>query len=95
MGVNTFEAPDAGGTPPAPRELVRSTEAEKRQQVENLRAFQARHAARAEPALRRLADTARAGRNVFGELLETVKVASLGQICTALFEVGGRYRRAM
>ena len=94
VGVNTFEAPDAGA-PPAPREHVRSTEAEKRQQVASLHAFQARHAARAEPALRRLADTARSGRNVFGELLESVKVASLGQICAALFEVGGRYRRAM
>jgi len=27
--------------------------------------------------------------------LETVKVASLGQISDALFEVGGRYRRSM
>jgi methylmalonyl-CoA mutase len=32
---------------------------------------------------------------VFEELLETVKVASLGQITDALFAVGGRYRRAM
>jgi methylmalonyl-CoA mutase len=32
---------------------------------------------------------------VFGELMETVKVASLGQISEALFEVGGRYRRAL
>ena len=31
----------------------------------------------------------------FAELLETVKVASLGQIVDALFEVGGRYRRTM
>ena len=38
---------------------------------------------------------ARRDDNVFAELLETVKVASLGQICDALFEVGGRYRRAM
>ena len=33
--------------------------------------------------------------HLFDELLETVKVASLGQISEALFEVGGRYRRAM
>ena len=31
----------------------------------------------------------------FRELLETVKVASLGQITDALFAVGGRYRRSM
>ena len=35
------------------------------------------------------------GGNVFEELLETVKVASLGQISEALFDVGGRYRRSM
>jgi methylmalonyl-CoA mutase len=32
---------------------------------------------------------------VFAELMQTVKVASLGQIVEALFEVGGQYRRAM
>ena len=38
---------------------------------------------------------ARSGGNVFEELMETVKVASLGQISNALFEVGGQYRRNM
>ena len=46
-------------------------------------------------ALRRLQDAVRRGDNVFEELLETVKVASLGQISDALFDVGGRYRRSM
>jgi len=45
--------------------------------------------------LRRLQELARTGGNVFTELLETVKVASLGQISEALFDVGGRYRRSM
>jgi methylmalonyl-CoA mutase len=94
VGVNVFESRDAGGSA-RPRELVRAGEAEKRQQVESLRAFQARHAERSGAALARLEATARRGGNVFAELLETVKVASLGQICDALFEVGGRYRRAM
>jgi isobutyryl-CoA mutase len=35
------------------------------------------------------------GGNVFAELMETVKVASLGQVTDALFEVGGQYRRSM
>jgi methylmalonyl-CoA mutase len=74
---------------------MRSSEPEKRAQVENLRAFQARHAAGSQDALRRLQEVARSGGNVFGELMETVKTASLGQICDALFEVGGRYRRSM
>jgi methylmalonyl-CoA mutase len=94
VGVNTFEAPEAA-PPPPPRELMRSSEEEKRQQVENLRAFHARHAETAAPALRRLQEVARAGGNVFAELMQTVKTASLGQISEALFEVGGRYRRSM
>jgi methylmalonyl-CoA mutase len=94
IGVNTFENPHPEARD-APRALARSTEEEKRAQVANLHAFQARHAARSAQALRRLQEVARAGGNVFAELMETVKTASLGQICDALFEVGGRYRRSM
>ena len=46
-------------------------------------------------ALERLSDVARRRENVFEELLETVKVASLGQISGALYAVGGEYRRNM
>ncbi len=53
------------------------------------------HASRAPSALRRLQEVALEGGNAFAELMETVKVASLGQIAGALFEVGGRYRRMM
>ena len=74
---------------------MRSTDTEKRHQVENLRAVHARHAEAAPAALRKLQSAARRGENVFEALLETVKVASLGQISGALFEVGGRYRRSM
>ena len=74
---------------------MRSSAEEKRQQLENLRAFQARHAQRAPEALRRLQQVARANGNVFAELLTTVKCASLQQVSDALFEVGGRYRRAL
>jgi methylmalonyl-CoA mutase len=94
IGVNTFENPEPESEV-QPRELMRSTEKEKRQQVANLKAFQARHAEAAPAALRRLQEVARRGENVFAELVDTVKVASLGQISEALFEVGGRYRRSM
>ena len=33
--------------------------------------------------------------NMFEQLMETCKYASLGQITRALFEVGGQYRRNM
>jgi methylmalonyl-CoA mutase len=46
-------------------------------------------------ALERLQEVARSGGNVFGELMETVKVATLGEISAALYGVGGEYRRSM
>jgi isobutyryl-CoA mutase len=33
--------------------------------------------------------------NVFAVLMDAVRCCSLGQITTALFEVGGQYRRSM
>jgi methylmalonyl-CoA mutase len=95
VGVNTFLAPREETPAPRADGLVRSSEAEKRQQLEALRAFHARHAERAPAALRRLQAVAAGGGNVFAELMDTVRVASLGQISEALFAVGGRYRRAM
>ena len=96
IGVNTFLPREgAGAVDDAEPRLARSTDAEKRAQIANVRAFQARHADRADAALARLRDVALARGNVFAELLETVKVASLGQISAALYEVGGEYRRSM
>jgi len=46
-------------------------------------------------ALTRLQQVARAGGNLFAELLDTVCSCSLGQITHALYEVGGQYRRSM
>ncbi len=96
IGVNTYLNPktDEEGYE-IPGELARSTEEEKRHQLNNLRAFQAEHAAAAPEALRRLQHAAESGGNIFAELMEAVKVASLGQISAALYEVGGQYRRNM
>ncbi len=94
VGVTTFLNPRGDGDL-APRELVRGTEEEKRAQLENLEAFRCRHAEEAPGALGRLQTVAREGGNVFEELMESVKVASLSQIVDALFSVGGKYRRAM
>jgi methylmalonyl-CoA mutase len=95
VGVNTFVNPDAEQASARPSELMRASEAEKDAQLAHLRDFEARHAAAAPAALERLQQVALAGGNVFEELMETVKVASLGAISEALFEVGGRYRRSM
>ncbi|HLI16405.1 MAG TPA: fused isobutyryl-CoA mutase/GTPase IcmF [Acidimicrobiales bacterium] len=93
VGVNVFTRPD--GEKPEGLELARSTDEEKRRQLARLADFHARHAEDAPGALARLREVALAGGNVFAELMETVRHASLGQISATLFEVGGSYRRAL
>jgi methylmalonyl-CoA mutase len=94
VGVNTFVAPHAHDAP-RPIVLARSTDDEKRSQLQRLRDFHARHADAAPQALKHLQQAVIDNRNVFEALLETVRVCSLGQITHALFEVGGQYRRTM
>jgi methylmalonyl-CoA mutase len=96
IGVNTFLNPHAdeeGFT--VQGELARATKEEKEQQIANLRAFQERNREKSVEALARLQQVAVAGGNIFAELMETVKYASLGQITGALYAVGGQYRRNM
>ncbi|HBG07801.1 MAG TPA: methylmalonyl-CoA mutase [Geobacter sp.] len=94
IGVNTFLNPRADEEQ-LPGELARATPEEKEQQIRNLRAFQERNKEKAPLALKRLQESAVAGGNIFAELMEAVKCASLGQITRALYEVGGEYRRNM
>lgn len=92
VGVNTFTSPKAERIE-RPLELARSTEEEKRRQLDGLAQFHERHALDREAALDALRRTALEGGNIFAELMRTVRHASLGEITTALFEVGGSYRR--
>ena len=93
IGVNTFLAPAGTVEEHKLAELIRSTEEEKQMQVGGVRAFQRRNQAQAVAALQELQHVAAHGGNVFGELMRTVKVCSLGQISKALYQVGGQYRR--
>jgi methylmalonyl-CoA mutase len=94
IGVNTFLS-SKGSPTLIPGEVIRSTNAEKEQQIANLKMVQQRHQERAESALQELKKMARGNGNLFGTLMETVKYCSLGQITHALYEVGGQYRRNM
>jgi methylmalonyl-CoA mutase len=67
----------------------------KDRQIANLRAFQERNADAAAESLVELQRVAVQGENIFAQLMETAKVASLGQMSQALYEVGGKYRRNM
>ena len=94
IGVNTFL--NKKGSPTIlPNEVIRSTSEEKQQQIQNLLQFQKRNIGKSEQALIRLKKAAINNENLFGELMETVKYCSLGQITHALYEVGGQYRRNM
>ncbi|QPC47744.1 fused isobutyryl-CoA mutase/GTPase IcmF [Mangrovibacillus cuniculi] len=96
IGVNTYQNPN----PPSEEsidsmELARATTEEKQQQINSLRAFQQKHEEAAQIALKKLQQSATSGGNIFEALMETVNVASLGQITNALYQVGGQYRRNM
>ncbi|ARK09432.1 methylmalonyl-CoA mutase family protein [Fibrella sp. ES10-3-2-2] len=94
VGVNTFLDPNGSPTI-TPAEVIRSTDEEKRAQVDNVRAFRERNAHAAEVALHELQQTALTGGNLFASLMEAAKVCSLGQLSQALYAVGGQYRRNM
>jgi methylmalonyl-CoA mutase len=95
IGVNTFLPRDGRGEQIDKLELMRSTNAEKQDQIASVRAFQARAAERRPAVLAQLRDMAGAREKVFDALMDAVKVASLGQISAALYDVGGEYRRNM
>ncbi len=95
IGVNTYPPKEGQGEQIDKLELMRSTEAEKLDQIANLRAFQDRAADRRPAVLAHLQQVARDRGNVFEALMDAVKVASLGQISGALYDVGGEYRRNM
>ena len=94
IGVNTFRNPK-GDEVMEKLELARSTEDEKKSQLERLHAFHAQHAEESPAMLARLQKAVIHNDNVFEVLMDAVRVCSLGQITNALFEVGGQYRRNM
>ncbi|WP_071461016.1 fused isobutyryl-CoA mutase/GTPase IcmF [Bacillus massilinigeriensis] len=96
IGVNTYLNPN----PPSEEaldnmEIARATQEEKETQIRNLEAFKGRNEDKSAEAIARLKEAAVTGGNIFAELMETVRYASLGQITSALYEVGGQYRRNM
>ncbi|HEY0975802.1 MAG TPA: methylmalonyl-CoA mutase family protein [Solimonas sp.] len=95
IGVNTFLPKDHGGEIATTIELIRSTEEEKGQQIDNVAAYRTTRNAIGPDSLKQLQDTAKARKNIFESLLEAVKYNSLGQISHALYDVGGEYRRNM
>ena len=96
VGVNTYRNPnEQGDTSVNDMQLARASWEEKNYQIEQLKAFQEKHADNVKPALERLKKAANNGENIFAELMNTVQFASLGEITQALYKCGGQYRRNM
>ena len=94
VGVNSFL--DSYCSPTiVPDEVIRSTEDEKQYAIASREAFQKRNEDASNDALAGLQQTALDGGNTFDALLDVAKVARLGQMSGALYEVGGQYRRNM
>ncbi len=92
IGVNTFLS-SKGSPTVQPAEVIRATEEEKQFQIKTLENLHSAH--QTDALLSELQRKAINNENIFEALMEVCKVCSLGQITSALFEVGGQYRRNM
>jgi methylmalonyl-CoA mutase cobalamin-binding domain/chain len=73
-------------------ELVRTPRAKQQLQVDRLKKFKTKNAAKAAEALDNLAAVAETNENCFPALMEAAEVCSLGQITGRLQDVVGRFR---
>ncbi|WP_179345619.1 methylmalonyl-CoA mutase family protein [Winogradskyella ursingii] len=92
IGVNTFLS-SQGSPTIQPKEVIRATEEEKQFQIKTLENLHDAHDT--DELLKNLQNKAINNENIFEALMDVCKVCSLGQITSALFEVGGQYRRNM
>jgi methylmalonyl-CoA mutase len=94
IGVNTFLS-SKGSPTVVPMEVIRATEEEKQFQIKTLETLHQANTGIEEEQLNLLQEAAISNKNLFERLMEATKYCSLGQITSALFEVGGQYRRNM
>jgi methylmalonyl-CoA mutase len=94
IGVNTFLS-SKGSPTVLPKEVIRATEEEKQYQINMLADLHAASADQTAGQIKQIQMAAIQNKNIFEELMEVSKTASLGQITNCLFEVGGQYRRNM
>ncbi|KAA5538386.1 methylmalonyl-CoA mutase family protein [Paenimyroides baculatum] len=94
IGVNTFLS-SSGSKTVVPAEVIRATEEEKVFQIKTKESLNKQNEDKALKALELAQTAAVNNQNIFEILMEAAKVCSLGQITSALFEVGGQYRRNM
>ena len=94
IGVNTFLS-SKGSPTVIPAEVIRATEEEKQFQISTLENLHKAKETQVKSQIEKIQQAAIQNENIFEQLMEAAKVCSLGQITSALFEVGGQYRRNM
>ncbi|MDT7832243.1 methylmalonyl-CoA mutase family protein [Flavobacteriaceae bacterium S356] len=94
IGVNTFLS-SKGSPTVQPAEVIRATEEEKQFQIKTKENLNRANESKVAEQLATIQEAAVQNENLFDKLMEATKVCSLGQITSALFEVGGQYRRNM
>jgi methylmalonyl-CoA mutase len=94
IGVNTFLS-SKGSPTILPREVIRATSEEKEYQIEMLQKLHNSNLKESEQLLKALQQSAIQNKNMFESLMTVAQYCSLGQITSALYEVGGQYRRNM
>ncbi len=97
VGVNTFIDPKtlADGYVPPKIELARAEASEKEAQLNNLRAYQEANKKETVKEIAKLKEAALTNKNIFEALMSASRYCSLYQMTSALYEVGGQYRRNM
>lgn len=95
VGVNTFVAEERTQRSTDEIPVIRSSDAGKQAQIRDVTLFRQHHASETPAALASLQQVASSGGNIFSEIFNTVRVATLGQITHALYACSGRYRRSL
>ena len=95
IGVNTFLNDKGLDGSVTEVDLIRATELEKKRQISNLEKFKKLNDAKSKAASSSLKITVLQGKNIFEELMNTVRYCSLGEVSETLFQCGGSYRRSM
>lgn len=94
IGVNTFLS-SKGSPTVVPAEVIRATEQEKQFQIQTKEDLNKANQSQVDKELAHIQQVAINNGNIFEALMDATKICSLGQITSALFEVGGQYRRNM
>ncbi len=97
IGVNRYVDPKTmeEGYKPPQIELARASQEEKETQLKSLSGYLDKNIDESAKAIEALKKAALSGENIFSALMKASRVCSLGQMSSALYEVGGQYRRSV